>query len=341
MNSHLVPLAFTALLFGCHSEPSEIALSGPTMGTTYTVSIVAPPEGLTAHAVRVLVEAELQAVDESMSGYREDSEVSRFNATGSTEWVDASPALVHVVDAALEVCDRSAGAFDITVAALVQAWGFGPQESVSAELPSEAQITRLRQAVNGPRLETRMELPALRKLDATIRIDLNGIAPGYAVDKIASRLDALAVRNYLVDVGGEIRVRGRNREGARWRIALEQPEPANRQPFTVLRLTDTAIATSGEYRHFRIMNGRRYTHTIDPRTGSPITRTSGSVVVIHEEAMYADAWATAFNVLGPVEGYELAVRLEMPVMFVVERRSGEFEATMTPAFKQRLEVNQR
>ncbi len=311
------------------------------MGTTYTVSIVAPPEGLTAHAVRVLVEAELQAVDESMSGYREDSEVSRFNATGSTEWVDASPAFVRVVDAALQVCNRSNGAFNISVAPLVQAWGFGPQESVSAELPSEANITRLREAVNGERLQTRMDSPALRKLDATIRIDLNGIAPGYAVDKIASRLDALAVRNYMIDIGGEIRVRGRNSKGAPWRIAVELPEPGSRQPFTVLPLTDTAIATSGEYRHFRVMNGRRYSHTIDPRTGSPIARTSGSVVVVHEEAMYADAWATAFNVLGPVEGYELAMRLEIPVMFVVERKVGGFEAKMTPAFERLLEANER
>ena len=310
------------------------------MGTTYTVNVVDPPEELTADAVRVLVEAELQAVDEGMSGYREDSDVSRFNATGSTEWVDAPPALVHVVNAALHVCERSNGAFDITVAPLVQAWGFGPQESVSAGLPSEAQIALLRGAVSSERLQTRMDLPALRKLDSTIRIDLNGIAPGYAVDSIASRLDALAVSNYMVDVGGEIRVRGRNREGAPWRIAVEQPE-ANRQPFTVLRLTDTAIATSGEYRHFRIMNGRRYSHTIDPRTGAPIARTSGSVVVVHEEAMYADAWATAFNVLGPVEGYELAVRLAMPVMFVMERKNGGFEAKMTPAFERLLEASER
>lgn len=315
-------------------------MSGPTMGTTYTVSIVAPPRELTAHAVRVLVEEELRAVDASMSGYREDSEVSRFNATGSTEWFGVSRPLAHVVDAALEVRDEAKGAFDITVAPLVRAWGFGPHEGESARLPSEGQIAALREALKGERLHTRDDPPALRKADAAIQIDLNGIAPGYAVDRIAARLDALALRHYMVDVGGEIRVRGRNKAREPWRIAVERPDGASRQPFTVLLLRDKAVATSGEYRHFRVINGRRYSHTIDPRSGSPIMHAAASVVVVHEEAMYADAWATAYNVLGPVEGYELAVRLEMPVMFILEQKGGGFEAKMTPAFQRRIE-NQR
>jgi thiamine biosynthesis lipoprotein len=327
------------MLSGCSAGPTEIVLSGPTMGTTYTVHIVAPPQGLTAHDVRVLVDEELLAVDESMSGYREDSEVSRFNATASRDWFDVSPALAHVVDAALEVAERSSGAFDITVARLVQAWGFGPQTSEGMSLPTEAQIESLREKSNGDSLQARTDPPALRKREPEMKIDLNGIAPGYAVDKIAARLDALALRNYMIDIGGEIRVRGRNKAGEPWRIAVERPD-ASGQPFMILRLQDRAIATSGEYRHFREREGRRYSHTIDPRTGSPIARAAASVVVIHKEAMYADAWATAFNVLGPVDGYALAVRLDMPVMYIVEGEGGGFEAKRTPAFERLLEGGQ-
>lgn len=326
-------VAFAALLLGCHADPPDIVLSGPTMGTTYTVSIVAPPEALAAHAVRMVVEEELQAVDVSMSSYRTDSEVSRFNATDSTEWFEVSPALARVVEAGLEVRDRSNGAFDITVARLVQAWGFGPHASESGSLPTEPQIESLRKIAHRGRLQARQDPPAIRKLDPDVQIDLNAIAPGYAVDRIAARLDELALRNYMIDIGGEIRVRGRNQAGEPWRIAVERPDGASRQPFTVLHLRDQAVATSGEYRHVRILNDRRYSHTIDPRTGKPIAHASGSVVVLHEQAMYADAWATAFNVLGPEEGYELAMRFEMPVMFIVERKGGGFDAKATPIFE--------
>lgn len=322
------------LLSGCHADRSEIVLSGPTMGTTYTVRIVSPGE-ISAHDVRVLIEQELSVVDATMSGYREDSELSRFNASGSTAWFEVSESLATVVKAALEVRAESGGAFDVTIAPLVDLWGFGPSGNEGASLPTEAELAAVRESVNGTRLHARESPPALRKDAAEIEIDLNGIAPGYAVDRIAARLDALALKHYMVDVGGEIRVRGRNKEGELWRIAVERPRDRDRQAFAALRLDGESVATSGEYRHFVLRDGQRYSHTIDPRTGSPIRHSLASVVVVHPRAMYADAWATAYNVLGPREGYELAMRLSMPVMFIIEEH-GALKATMTPAFCKRM-----
>lgn len=331
---HTLAIVFVFLLSGCNDSRPEIVLSGPTMGTTYTVRIVSPGD-LSPHDARILIEQELSAVDASMSGYREDSELSRFNASDSTDWFAVSKPFADVVEAALEVGVESGGAFDVAVAPLVRLWGFGPSEKEGAPLPTEQELAAVGNLVNGARLHVREAPSALRKEAAAMQIDLNGIAPGYAVDRIAGRLDALALKNYMIDVGGEIRVRGRNKEGERWRIAVERPRDADRQAFAVLQLDGESVATSGEYRHFVIRDGKRYSHTIDPRTGAPIRHSLASVVVVHPQAMYADAWATAYNVLGPREGYELAMRLSMPVMFIIEEH-GELKATMTPEFCSRM-----
>src|SRR5690554_6717334 len=297
LKAWLIPIAFC--LLGCHAGPSEIVVSGPTMGTTYTVRIVSPHRSLTSYELRRLVEDELRAVDESMSGYREDSEISRFNATASTDWFDVSRELVRVLEVALEVGAESRGAFDVTVAPLVQLWGFGPDGNKAEATPTEREIADVRHSIGIEKLRVREEPPALRKTDSSIRVDLNGIAPGYAVDRIAARLDALELRRYMVDIGGEIRVRGRNKKNESWRIAVERPELAAGEVFAVLRLEDEAVATSGEYRNFVFRDGKRYSHTVDPRTGAPIAHSLESVVVVHPQAIYADAWATAYNVLGP------------------------------------------
>lgn len=316
------------------------------MGTTYTVRIVSPPDSLSAYEARIAIEEELRAIDESMSAYRADSELSKFNAAKAHDWIDVSRQLATVVAAALEVSRRSNGAFDITVAPLVNLWGFGPAGAQRERIPDAMAIAAAKASVDYEALHVRADPPALRKEAPALEIDLNGIAPGYAVDRIAAHLDALDVDHYMVDIGGEIRVRGRNATGELWRVAVERPKEEGLKEgshessaaFAVLHLADKAVATSGEYRHYIRKGGRRYSHTIDPRTGVPIAHTLASVVVVHDQAMYADAWATAYNVLGPTEGYELAVRLAMPVMFIVEE-NGALEARMTPTFKQYLSAS--
>lgn len=302
------------------------------MGTTYTVRIAAPPAHLTQYRIRTVIEEELRAVDISMSTYRPDSEISRFNATSSTEWFDTSAELAALVNAALEVGKSSRGAFDITVAPLVRLWGFGPDASEGSPAPDQSEVTEARETIGLARVQVRAEPPALRKDTAALQVDLNGIVPGYAVDRISARFEKMDVRDYLVDIGGEIRARGRNRDGEPWRVAVERPRDERSRPFMVLSIDGKAVATSGGYRHYIERGGERVTHTIDPRTGYPIVERAASVVVIHDEGMYADAWATAMNVLGPEEGYALAVQLDIAAMFVLER-DGSFQPKATPAFE--------
>jgi FAD:protein FMN transferase len=313
-------LSFGLSLASCHKPPEPLSLSGPTMGTTYSVKIARAPKAVTPHRLRLSIEEELQHIDLLMSGYRKDSEVSRFNASESTDWIEVSEDLATVVAAALEVSAQSNGAFDITVAPLVQVWGFGPANKQPDQLPDREMLDRLRERIGYQKLEVRSAPPALRKALADLTIDLNGIAPGFAVDRIATRLDALGLMNYMIDIGGEVRVRGRNAKNEAWRIAVEKPVDADSAPFAILSLKDISVTTSGEYRHYVERDGRRYSHTIDPRTGEPVNHSLGSVVVIHSLSTYADAWATAFNVLGPEEGFEIAEQRSMAVMFIDMRR---------------------
>jgi thiamine biosynthesis lipoprotein len=321
------------LLVSCTRRAEQIVLSGPTMGTIYSVKVVRAPREITAHGLRTAIEEELQHIDNLMSGYREDSEIARFNAARSTEWVEVSDDLAKVVATALEVSAESDGAFDVTIAPLVRLWGFGSQDQEPDQLPDRAAVDHMRERIGHEKLHVRATPPSLRKDVPELTVDLNGIAPGFAVDRIASRMEALGLSDYMIDIGGEVKVRGRNSALEPWRIAVEKPVDADPSaPFAILSLKDVAVTTSGEYRHYYERDGRRYSHTIDPRTGEPISHALASVVVIAARSDYADAWATAFNVLGATEGYELAERRSMPVMFIEERK-GTFAAKMTPAFR--------
>ncbi|HEX7114451.1 MAG TPA: FAD:protein FMN transferase [Steroidobacter sp.] len=337
MNRRAARLLFVVLasliVLGCSPRPEPLVLTGPTMGTTYTIKITAVPEGVTAKELRTTVEGVLAEVDRSMSGYRADSEISRFNAATTTDWVPVSGDLAHVVQAALEVSRLSEGAFDVTVGPLVEAWGFGPKDARS--LPDAAELERAAARIGYRKLHVREDPPALRKDTPELAVDLNAIAPGFAVDRIAERLLALGIESYMVEIGGEVRARGRNARGEAWRIAIERPSLSERAPFAIVPLSDAAIATSGEYRDFYVNGDERYSHTIDPRTSRPIEHGSGSVVVIHEDAMHADAWATALNVLGLTEGLALARRLDLAAMFL-EDAGDRWRGHATLAFRRFL-----
>jgi FAD:protein FMN transferase len=314
----------------CSRAPEELAISGPTMGTTYSIKVADPPKAIDAAAVRAAADEVLDQIDRSMSSYRADSEISRFNSAASTEWIDVSSDLAIVVDAALQVSRQSGGAFDITVGPLVAAWGFG----VSGEpidLPDDARLSEFRAHVGYEKLHARLDPPALRKGHPRLLVDLNGIAPGYAVDLLAQKLQAMPVQNFMIDIGGEVRAQGRNARGQLWRIAIERPIDAEPEPYAIVQLDHAAVATSGEYRHYFDREGRRYSHTIDPRTGRPVVHSLASVVVIGSTSMHTDAWATALNVLGAHEGHALASKLDMPVLFI-DADGGKLRSVTTPRF---------
>lgn len=323
-------LALAPVMAGCARAPQELAIAGPAQGTTYSIKVASAPADVDAHALRIATDEVLDRIDRSMSGYRPDSEISRFNASTLTDWFEVSPDLAIVVDYALGVSRESGGTFDITVGPLVAAWGFGAAGE-PIDLPDEAKLAELRAQVGYQKLEARLNPPALRKADGSVQVDLNGIAPGYTVDLIAERFRGMHLSHFMIDLGGEVRAQGRNARGEAWRIAVERPIDAEPEPYAIVTLDNASVTTSGEYRAYFDRNGHRYSHTIDPRTGRPVEHSLASVVVVGSTTMEVDAWATVLNVLGTEAGRELAMKRSMPVMFI-DVAGTELTSVTTPQF---------
>lgn len=321
--------------------PSEEALEhaltlvqGEALGTTWTVKVVSP-EGPPPDeaAVRTLVDAQLALVDAQMSTWRPDSELSRFNAHDSSEPFPISPEHAEVLRHALAVHAASEGAFDVTVRPLVRRWGFGAGGDASAPPPGEDELEALRQVIGSERLS--LTESTLSKAVPQVEVDLSAIAKGYAVDLVSDALTDAGMVHHMVEVGGEVQARGQNKRSEPWRIAVERPAtglPLERRIEEVVALSDLAMATSGDYRDYREVDGVRVSHTVDPRTGRPIRHALASVTVLHERCVLADAWATALNVLGPEEGLAVAEREGLAVLLLVRHADGSFGHVPSAAF---------
>lgn len=325
-------LAALALLTlsGCGPKEHTLDLVGRTMGTSWSVQVPRPPAGLDDAALYASITAVLAEVNERMSTYQADSELSRFNAAETTDWFPVSAELVRLADTALAVSTLTDGAFDVTVGPLVNLWGFGP-EVKAEQLPTRAEIDAALARVGWDLLHTRAEPPALRKDRTDLYVDLSAIAKGHGVDRMAQVLEDAGITDYLVEIGGELRGRGRNAEGEPWRIAIERPDAGRRAVLRVLALTDLGMATSGDYRNFFELDGERYSHTIDPATGRPVDHQLASVTVLAKRCAEADAWATALLVLGPERGMTLANDRGLIALFV-ERFGDELRVTESTAF---------
>jgi FAD:protein FMN transferase len=301
------------------------------MGTTYSVTVTRSPGGVTREALQAAIDEVLDEVNRHLSTYDPSSEISAFNALRSTEAVPVSPQLHAVVALAQAVSADTGGAFDITVGPLVRAWGFGTgQGAGTAASPPRGPGP----ADGRHRLLLPEEGHSLRKSDPGIELDVDGIAPGYAVDLIAGRFDALGVRDYLIELGGEVRARGRSPAGRAWRVAVEMPLRGERKPYTLVELDGMSASTSGDYRDYHIVDGRRLSHTMDPRTAAPVVNDLASVCVLDPSAARADAYATALMVLGPAEGLALARRLGLAALFIEHGASrDDFTERSTPAFE--------
>ncbi|MBK9306671.1 MAG: FAD:protein FMN transferase [Nitrospira sp.] len=311
---------------------AELHMSGHTMGTTYTVKYRATQDTPPLKAMQSDVDALLAEINHTMSTYEPESELSRFNRLRTTDWVPASASLRGVLNAALEIGTQSEGAFDITVGPLVNLWGFGPEVHPD-RIPLEADIAAARTRSGLDKVSVSETPQAIRKHRPDVFLDLSGIAKGYGVDRVAELMTAHGIDHYMVEIGGEIRVRGHKEHETPWRIAIEKPLSGERSVQTMLALSDIALATSGNYRNFFEIDGRRYSHTIDPTTGRPVDHHLASVTVLAETSMRADAWATAFQVLGPERGMAIAERLHLPVLFVIEH-DGQFEERVCCGFQQ-------
>ncbi|MBQ5789175.1 MAG: FAD:protein FMN transferase, partial [Thermoguttaceae bacterium] len=370
----LIRFALIAVLVGFFAKPYLVKpaqtpktqlfeIAGETMGTVWNATVCADAQTLTEKDLTVDAEAEpaksceellqrfiqkeLDAVDLAASTFKPESDVSRFNASQSTEWFPVSETTAQIVQIALDVAQKTGGAFDPTVAPLVDLYRFGPNKAPLVQFPSDEQIAKLRENVGYDKLEVRAEPePALRKSVPSLTLDLSGVAKGFAVDRVAQALDQAGLPDYLVEVGGETRCGGKKTrfnfetnalEGAPWRIGVEAPEIARDAQRYIPRLyrvlnfdsatrPQTSLATSGDYRNYLQVGDLRFSHIIDPRSGKPTeivesdapvsAERLGAVSVVAETCAEADAFATAFFVLGEKEGIALADKLGLSVLYL-------------------------
>ncbi|TWT98096.1 Thiamine biosynthesis lipoprotein ApbE precursor [Botrimarina colliarenosi] len=326
-------LALLASVAGCAAEKSEPiwSLSGATMGTRYNVSVVGGDEA-DAKALQQRLDERLAEVNRRMSTYDPQSELSRFNAGDSTDWFDVSAETASVVQSALELASASEGAFDPTVGPLVNLWGFGPDKRRD-EAPSDGDIAAAKARVGFAAVEARLDPPALRKATPGVYLDLSAIAKGHGVDAVAELIAEAGYAAAMVEIGGEVRAFGAKPGGKPWRIGLEKPESGLTHSLQeVIELSDRSLATSGDYRNFFEVDGRRYSHTIDAATGRPVTHNLATVTVQATTCRDADGLATTLLVLGPTAGYDWAVGRGVAALFV-SRTDDELIERTTPAWE--------
>jgi thiamine biosynthesis lipoprotein len=294
-----------------------ITIRGRTMGTTYSVKIVTEAaEGKAAH-IKKGIDVLLKTVN-------------------MTDWFNVSADTVLVFSESQRISALSGGAFDITVGPLINLWGFGAAKQERTVPPQEKLKETMAQTGYG-KLAVRTNPPALKKEAPRLYCSLAGIAKGFGVDKTALHLESLGYMNYMVEIGGEIRCRGAKPGKKPWRLAIEKPD-GSRSFQLVLELVNTAMATSGDYHNYFEKDGVRYSHTIDPTTGRPITHKLASVTVLHPSCMTADGLATAINVLGPGKGYDLVLKENLAVFMIIREGDGFIEKK-SPAFREIQEGN--
>jgi len=315
-------------LAGCQNV-QETQLEGAIQGTTWHVKLVLDDKAPDLKTIEAAIQDTFRRVDERLSNWREDSEISRINRHPGTEEITLSPELHTVLLKARDVWQRSGGCYDLTVKPLIEAWGFARHEN---RVPSTAEITRLLPDIGMGQLLIDNTRPALTRRNPALRIDLGSIGQGYTVEAIANRLESLGITRYLAEIGGEMKVKGTKVDGSAWRVAIEKPVPFKREVQRILALQQEggiAVMTSGTYRNFFESGGKVYSHILNPKTGQPVTHNLLSVTVLHENPTLADAWSTALLCLGEVEGKAVAERENLKALFIYHEGPELREAVTT------------
>lgn len=325
----LVAIILATILFKAVSfSPEQVSFSGPTMGTTYTVKYITTANSPSLDELKSNVDSVLVHVNKLMSTYDPTSELSEFNKQPAGTTIEASDGLTYVLGEALKISEQSGGKYDVTVGPLVNIWGFGPGKH-NDEVPSDSAIEAAQQKVGYQHVS--IDGNTITKSN-DVYVDLSSIAKGYGVDEVARTLKESGVSNYLVEVGGEILASGRKLDGSLWHVGVESPAGGHNVAQRVIAASDIAIATSGDYRNYFEKNGVRYSHTIDPTTGKPITHRLVSVTVIDSTSTRADGLATAITVLGPIEGLKFAQKFNIAAYMLVKEDAG-FVEEYSDAFK--------
>lgn len=327
MASFLFVTVMVSLLSACDRQ-SQLVFDGRTMGTTYQVKLV-PSEQSVSDDLGQKIQSRLDSLNNTFTTYRQDSELMLLNRAPVGQVYAVSQDMLHVLNTAKEVHQLTSGAFDPTVGALVNLWGFGP-ENTGNRVPSETDIATELGLLGFNKLQITPDATSITR-SSDIALDMSAVAKGYAVDAVAELLDQEGFNNYLVEVGGELRLKGVKANKDPWRIAIEAPSLERGLVQKVLVPGDAAVATSGDYRNYFEKDGKRYSHTIDPRTGYPLDHQLASVTIIAETAAFADALATGFMVLGADASLKIAEENKLAVYLLV--KEGEaFKSYYSSAF---------
>jgi FAD:protein FMN transferase len=293
------------VLTGCSDESGLVVITGPTMGTTWSLR----GAGMTEIS-RALVQDHLDQRESVLSHWKPDSAISRFNNSPSTDWFSVPAELIKAVELAHQIAEETDGVLDVTIAPLVEAWGFAGHAASVVKPGLEN--------VGWQHLQWRDQPPALKKNQPQVRINVGAVTEGLLMDELILKLKAEGLTDFLLEIGGEVAAIGHAPDGKPWQVGLQAPDGAKGESLEALSLTDTCISTSGSYRHRFEKDGKTYSHLIDPRTGRPIEHHLVSVSVIHPKCSLADGYATAFMILGPKKGREVAQRLGLRVIWLEE-----------------------
>ncbi|AOF53429.1 thiamine biosynthesis protein ApbE [Rodentibacter caecimuris] len=339
--SGLLVVAFACSLAACKKDPEVISLSGKTMGTTYHVKYI--DDGSVSENLQNTheqIEYILKDVNAKMSTYIKDSELSRFNQNTQVNTpIEISADFAKVLAEAIQLHQVTEGALDVTVGPVVNLWGFGPEKRPERQ-PTAEQLAERQAWVGLDRITLDMSgnIPTLSKSVPQVYIDLSSIAKGFGVDQVAEKLEQLNAQNYMVEIGGEIRAKGKNAEGKPWQIAIEKPNmTGERAVENVIGLNNMAMATSGDYRIYFEENGKRFAHEIDPKTGYPIQHHLASITVFSPTTMTADGLSTGLFVLGEEKALEVAEKNDLAIYLIIKTANG-FETKISSAFKKLMET---
>lgn len=332
-------LGVCVLFSGCDSAttpatPASTAtvLDGKTMGTFWRVSVIGVDEAK-AQALRAKVQAQLDADDRLLSTWKNDSALMRFNhATDTRPW-PVSEAMADIVTLSLRIGAKTHGAMDITVGPLVNLWGFGPDKQPVATPDAQAiAAAKARTGLQHLQVINQSGRQFLQKDIPDLFVDLSTVGEGYAADHLARLMEQEGISRYLVSVGGALVSRGMNGEGKPWRVAIQKPTDRENAVQAIVDINGHGISTSGSYRNYYELDGKRISHVIDPQTGQPITHKLVSVTVIAPTALEADGWDTGLMVLGPEKAQQVVREQGLAVYMIVKEGEG-FKTWMSPQFR--------
>lgn len=327
----------SALLTACAPDAPEILkVQGQAQGTTFHINYWSQA-AVDHQAVVDAIQSTFDSIDINLSNYRPDSVIEQFNSQQSTQSQTVATEIVELVRIGQMVNQKSQGCFDLTVKPVFDLWGFAGE---TLNIPSAEQLAEQVTKVGMNKLQIIDDTHLSKTLEG-VRVDVSAVAQGYSVGRISQVLEQMGINNYLVEIGGELKSHGIKPDGQSWRVAIEKPLPGERKVHKVITMPKDAamsIMTSGTYRHFYEVNGQRYSHILDARTGKPVTHDLVAVTVLHEDPTIADAWSTTLLCLGQTDGMKLANTEKLNAIFI-RLRGSELLETWSDSLKTTTQVS--